>query len=172
MTNLELPQLPVSPQGWPLKDLWDKYEEVAMHFNDLLIKLRIQALAGVAGITTLVSLFAKSPSGTEVNWEIAALVFCGLIFFWIAIAIIDLLYYNRLLWGAVRTILELENMSKEGIQYVKWINLSTNIRLTEQERFKGWKFSKVFAGPVLFYLLVLFVLLFGLTFAFCRNSGM
>ena len=40
-------------QGWPIYDLWTKYEDIAMHFNDLLIKLRTQALAAVAALTTL-----------------------------------------------------------------------------------------------------------------------
>jgi hypothetical protein len=31
--------------GWPICELWDKYEQIAMHFNDLLIRLRTQALA-------------------------------------------------------------------------------------------------------------------------------
>jgi hypothetical protein len=24
------------PEGWPLKDVWEKYEDIAMNFNDLL----------------------------------------------------------------------------------------------------------------------------------------
>lgn len=166
MDDQKIDELPKPPRGWFVKELWDKYEEVAMHFNDLLIKLRIQALAGVAGITTLVSLFAKSSGDAAINWQIVALVFCGLTFFWIAIAVIDLLYYNRLLWGAVKSILELEKISKEGVHYTDSISLSTNIRLTEQNRFREWRWVNIFAGPVLFYLIVFLVLLFGVVFAF------
>jgi hypothetical protein len=40
-------------EGWPIFDVWDKYEAIAMHFNDLLIKLRTQALAAVAALSTI-----------------------------------------------------------------------------------------------------------------------
>ena len=46
-------------EGWPIYDLWTKYEDIAMHFNDLLIKLRTQALAAVAALTTLCRDFCK-----------------------------------------------------------------------------------------------------------------
>src|SRR5664280_1831888 len=50
------------PEGWPLKDVWEKYEDIAMHFNDLLIRLRTQALAAVAAISTLVTAPPCRPS--------------------------------------------------------------------------------------------------------------
>jgi len=28
-----------SGDDWAIKELWEKYEEIAMHFNDLLIRL-------------------------------------------------------------------------------------------------------------------------------------
>jgi hypothetical protein len=37
--------------------LWEKYEDIAMHFNDLLIRLRTQSLAGVAALSALVGIF-------------------------------------------------------------------------------------------------------------------
>ena len=40
---------------WPLFEVWVKYEEITMHFNDLLIKLRTQALAAVAALATIVA---------------------------------------------------------------------------------------------------------------------
>jgi hypothetical protein len=33
-------------------ELWGKYEDIAMHFNELLIRLRTQALGAVATIVT------------------------------------------------------------------------------------------------------------------------
>jgi hypothetical protein len=47
-------------RGWPLKEVWKDYEEIAMHFNDLLIKLRTQALGGVAALSALVGIFGKT----------------------------------------------------------------------------------------------------------------
>src|SRR5665811_1811727 len=84
------------PEGWPLKDLWEKYEDIAMHFNDLLIRLRTQALAGVAAISTLVSIFARSGSDLRISWEVAVGVLLFLCLFWIAIWIIEFCYYNKL----------------------------------------------------------------------------
>jgi hypothetical protein len=110
--------------GWLIKDLWEKYEDVAMHFNDLLIRLRMQALGVVAALSTLVGIFTKAE--TSVTWEIAALVFAGLALFWIAIWVLDFSYYNRLLVGAVAAILELEKRSTTETQ-IKTINISTMI---------------------------------------------
>ena len=35
-------------EGWPIYELWAKYEDIAMHFNDLLIKLRYSQEYAVA----------------------------------------------------------------------------------------------------------------------------
>jgi len=48
--------------GFPTRELWEKYEDIAMHFNDLIIKLRTQALAGVVALSTLVG-FSQSGFG-------------------------------------------------------------------------------------------------------------
>jgi hypothetical protein len=40
--------------------LWDRYENVAMHFNDLIIRLRTQALGALAGVVAI--------SGLAVNF--------------------------------------------------------------------------------------------------------
>jgi hypothetical protein len=39
-------------QGWPVFEVWTKYEDIAMHFNDLLIRLRTQALGAIAALGT------------------------------------------------------------------------------------------------------------------------
>lgn len=115
------------PDEWPLYQLWEKYEDVAMHFNDLLIKLRVQALGGVAALSTLVGIFTKTDVGNvRGSWEIATGVFGALCLFWIAIWVLDLLYYNRLLLGSVAALLELEEQSK-GKNTVRHIKLSTII---------------------------------------------
>ena len=86
----------------------EKYEEIAMHFNDLLIRLRTQALGGVAALSTLVGLFAKTSAGVNTSWEIAAVFFLCVCFLWVAVWIIDFCYYNRLLLGAVVALVALE----------------------------------------------------------------
>jgi hypothetical protein len=50
-------------EGWPIFDVWKKYEQIAMHFNDLLIRIRTQALAGVAALSAFTGLFAKAELG-------------------------------------------------------------------------------------------------------------
>ncbi len=106
--------------------VWKEYEGVAMHFNDLLIRLRTQALGGVAVIAAIATVIAKGDIGFELKWGILLISFILLTIFWIAIWILDLRYYNRLLLGAVDAILELENESKEG-KPINKIILSTRI---------------------------------------------
>jgi hypothetical protein len=62
MAEAESPEAesPGTVEQWSVFELWEKYEQIAMHFNDLLIKLRTQALAGVAAISAIVGVFAKS----------------------------------------------------------------------------------------------------------------
>lgn len=70
--------MPEIERGFAIRELWEKYEQIAMHFNDLIIRLRTQALAGVAALSTLVGLFAKSDLGPfSYSWEIAGFVFFG-----------------------------------------------------------------------------------------------
>ena len=47
-----------------------EYEGVAMHFNDLIIKLRGQSLGGVAAVATLAAVVAQSDTVAEVRWEL------------------------------------------------------------------------------------------------------
>jgi hypothetical protein len=115
------------PKQWSVHDLWAKYEDIAMHFNDLLIRLRTQALAAVAALITLVGIFTKTePENIHLSWEIATAVLIGLAVFWIAIWIIDFRYYNRLLIGAVVALKELEAESRKDKPSLA-INISTTI---------------------------------------------
>lgn len=156
--------------GWRIHEAWDSYEKIAMHFNDLLIRLRIQALGGVATLSTLVGIFTKTETRTtQGSWEIAAAVFGALAIFWIAIWILDIKYYNRLLLGAVRAILELEERSATET-HVRSINMSSLISaafgpdpiLLEQPR---RRVPRPLTGIYWFYSLVLFALSLGFCFS-------
>lgn len=115
------------PTGWPIYETWQKYEDVAMHFNDLLIRLRTQALGAVAAISTLVGLFTKTATAdTHGTWEIAAGMMGTLCVLWVALWVLDIMYYNRLLIGSVAAILKLEELSKTQTR-VSQLNLSTLI---------------------------------------------
>jgi hypothetical protein len=156
--------------GWPIHKLWEKYEDIAMHFNDLIIKLRTSALAGVAALSTLVGVFAKSdPGHFGYTWEIAGCVFTALSAFWIAIWILDFSYYNKLLIGAVAALVELEKASATQ-KRISQIKLSTLVEksvsskvhfdLTLRER---WN---IVWGRWAFYLIVLGALVAGVLFSY------
>jgi len=160
-------------EGFSIEEAWKEYEHVAMHFNDLLLRLRTQALAAVAAFTTIAGVLLTSASiGTQVRWEAVLAVFLALTFFWIAIWVLDLRYYNRLLLGAVEALLDIEEASS-GKRRIEGLSLST---LIEQAVARGGPFQiaksddkqtvrrNVPKSPraiATFYLLVLFVLLAG-----------
>jgi TRAP-type uncharacterized transport system fused permease subunit len=80
-----------------LVSIWDKYENVAMHFNGLLIHLRTQALGAVATVVTAAGfLFTRSPN--EPWWAVFA-VSLLLLLAWCTLWMIDVCYYSRLLLG-------------------------------------------------------------------------
>jgi hypothetical protein len=97
-------------------DLWDKYENVAMHFNELLIRLRTQALGAVATIVTAAGFLLSRNTQTEPWWAVSAvalLLFIG----WCTLWMIDVCYYSRLLRGAVNALIRLERES-EGLLWL------------------------------------------------------
>jgi hypothetical protein len=165
--SIETPQGQSAPdEEWSIKELWDKYEAIAMHFNDLLIRLRTQALAGVAALSAIAGIFGKSGAEVQTSWKMAAGIFFLLCLLWIAIWIIDFCYYNRLLVGAVTALLEIEGLSKT-MSRVRHINISTTIeqavrgRLPRQEGKVALSF-----GRWAFYVIVFFALLCGLGLSF------
>lgn len=92
-------------------DVWKEYEKIAMHFNELLIQLRTRALGGIAVITALVSVLSKGETASDFRWSVLSAVLFILTLVWIAIWIIDVKYYRRLLYGSVRAVLEIEAIS-------------------------------------------------------------
>jgi hypothetical protein len=96
--------------------VWSKYEEIAMHFNELLIKLRVQALGTVAILGTFLGTFGK-----QIDPSLLKFFMPTICIFWVAIYILDCFYYNRLLAGAVKSILEIES------KYPNILNLSTKV---------------------------------------------
>jgi len=158
-------QIEPTKEGWPIYDLWKKYEDIAMHFNDLLIKLRTQALGAVAALTTIVGVFAKSEANTKTNWEVVAFALAIIIVFWIAIWIIDFCYYNRLLVGAVKALFDLEDASKDKL-HIHSIDLSTKIRDTVAGD-RPWEADtfNLIRGRWLFYILVVIALSIALLFS-------
>jgi hypothetical protein len=101
-------------------NLWDKYEQVAMHFNELLIRLRTQALGAVATIVTAAGFLVSRESVAEPWWAVSA-VSVLLLIAWCTLWMIDVFYYSRLLRGAVNALLKIERESN-GL-----IDLSTTV---------------------------------------------
>jgi hypothetical protein len=168
------PTGPFEPEGWPLKDVWEKYEEIAMHFNDLIMRLRTQALAAVAAISVLASIFGKTGADPQLSGELAALVFSLLSVFWIAIWVIDVFYYNKLLIGAVSAIVVLEKMSNDTM-WVHRLDISTKIEnavagIVEAPNYDYSKRFKLAFGRRAFYLIVFFALIGGLSFSVCESQ--
>jgi hypothetical protein len=114
------------PHDLKIFEVWKEYEGVAMHFNDLLLRLRTQALGGVAAIATVAAVIVRGDIGSGLRWGVLTASFTLLSVFWIAVWILDIRYYNRLLLGAVEAILEIENES-ETAKPVDRIILSTRI---------------------------------------------
>ena len=89
-------------------DLWKKYEDVAMHFNDLIMRWRLQAIGGLAGLVTLAGFVVGDAATLAVRYRAMVILSGVLSFAWIGVGLIDLFYYRRLLQGAVRAILLIE----------------------------------------------------------------
>src|SRR4051812_49004908 len=65
-------------------EIWKQYESIAMHFNDLLSKIRLQALGGVGTISVIVGVFSKDISECS-RWIILGFAFVMLSILWINI---------------------------------------------------------------------------------------
>src|SRR5262249_9692244 len=161
------------PKQWSVHDLWAKYEDIAMHFNDLLIKLRTQGLAAVAALITLVGIFTKTePENIHLSWEIATAVLIGLAVFWIAIWIIDFRYYNRLLIGAVVSLKEIEAESRKDNP-----SLAINTRPTidretsrpQRDTKRSGERWRIRLGVWLFYIFVLAAILGGAGYCYTKE---
>jgi len=158
--------------GKPIFEVWEKYEDIAMHFNEMIIKLRTQAIGGVAAIATIVAAINKNNTDSVFHWEIMIGVFFFLSLFWVAIWMLDFKYYNRLLHGSVDAILEIEKLSKTQT-HITELNLSQKIedavagvgnqidaRLHKKLSFgRKWFYLIVFIGLIIGFLFSLYMYL-------------
>ena len=116
--------------------VWSKYEDVAIHFNDLIMRWRIQAIGGLLTLLTLAG-FVVGDAETLTTRYRAMLILAGtLSTAWVGVALIDLFYYRKLLSGAVDAIEEVETATRD-------IRLS---RLIERRARTGGKWA-----PFVFY---------------------
>ena len=124
--------------------VWAKHEDIAMHFNDLSMRLRLQALGGV-GAASLIAGTIFSKEG-HLDLKLFGLFLAAMAVVWFAIFLLDFFYYQALLKGAVVAIREIEAASSA-------LRLSTHVE------------SKVGSGGrvarVMFYILVFTMLAAG-----------
>lgn len=79
-----------------LFELWSRYEDLAMHFNELLIQFRIQMLGGLAALATVGSYLVGEKAGTrKQRFGILALGSFVLAIAWLAAASLDLFSTTR-----------------------------------------------------------------------------
>jgi hypothetical protein len=152
---------------------WKEYERVAMHFNNLLIRLRTQSLGAVAAFATLAGVALRGDVPVQVRWGTLAATFFLLAFFWLAIWILDFAYYNRLLLGAVKELIAIEKASSDGVG-LKQITLSTGIQnaLENSESWRSMSYWRSSIGRWLFYSIVFCVLLLGLGESINKAGGL
>jgi hypothetical protein len=165
------PGQPVLPQGFDVFEAWKQYQAVAMHFNDLLMRLRSQSLAAVAAFSAIAGVVLRGDVDANLRWSALSGVFLLLSLFWLAIWILDFRYYNRLLIGAVDALIEIERASKNGMRVGELV-LSTRIEAIVAER------TDPVAGRLgreqarwFFYTIVFLTLLGGLTYSIFRAGG-
>ena len=144
-------ELQHNPNGRQDRDytlaLWSQYEEVAVHFNDLIMRWRLQAIGGLAALITAAG-FVVADVTCDTRYRAMLLLSTVLFFGWIAVACIDLFYYRRLLAGAVESLLALERRTPD-------IRLSTDI---ERAAKRGGELApRVFYGFGLLPIIVLIV---------------
>lgn len=119
-------------------------------------------------------MYGKNGNNETFNYGGAILAIICLMLCWIAIWILDMCYYNRLLEGSVNAILELEK-NKESFLEKKEIKLSSNIERAFKVRFeheaKGWM-DRICNGRNGFYLIVFIALVIVLfsTIVLCIND--
>ena len=112
---------------------------------------------------------SSAPAEPHLPWKVVGLVFLLLLIFWIAIWVLDFHYYNRLLLGAVDSLLALEEAinSEKPIEF----NMSHKIQqavLGENPRHRR---EATYEGPRLFYLIVAGVLVVATVYSIARATG-
>ena len=89
-------------------EVWKESERVAVHFNDLLMRWRLQCMGGLGTLITICGFVLKDMSDAEMRYRAMFLFASVLLLGWIGVAVVDLAYYRRLLSGAVKAIIECE----------------------------------------------------------------
>ena len=112
-----------------LFDYWKKSEDIAMHFNELIIAFRLKALGGLGvGLGLIGGVFAKGQKMKTDDWMILAWVLLLSLVIWFIICRLDRSYYSRLLQGTIDEILSIETRA----------SISLSKRIEEAVQDAGW----------------------------------
>lgn len=157
---------PLQGERFDAFEVWKEYEEIAKHFNDLISRLRFQALAGVAGLSASIGLFADRIAGDgQTPAGIATVAFGVLTWLWAALFALDFFYYNRLLLGAVAEITKVEDESRHSTT-ISHLGLSSTVRKTVEASLWDLTWKRTLLGPLAFYGMVFLVLALLTTFSY------
>ena len=144
-----LPRLSPGQARWV--KVWTKTEDVAMHFNDLILNFRLKALGAVTLSAGLIGNVLRSKDG-QMATRMDHMVFSGgmllLLLVWFAIAALDFGYYQRLFRGAVAEALRLEKLTGNAIR------LSTVIEEEVASKWLKWKWLRFHRLPRLAFYLI------------------
>lgn len=123
--------------------LWKEHEAIAMHFNDLITRFRLQALGGTATISAVAAIVTRSSQEATTFACMMGALFVA----WSAIWALDYGYYQKLLGGTVKTLLKLEKRLPEDAR------LSTTMEKSFKKTFPGR-----YHGHFWFYSMIQFAL--------------
>ena len=146
--------VPTPGQVWKY---WVQCEEIAMHFNKLIMDFRLRALGGVAlSSGFMVAMLRDESFDRHIPFLAAWLIAMCVV--WIAIGIIDRFYYQRLLHGVVIEILRIEaDYGGNFLRCSRQIEHTVNDGLGNEKHWPRWAF----------YLLPLIPLFGGAIWCFC-----
>lgn len=134
---------------------WEKCKDIAMHFNDLILGLRIKAI-GALGLS--IALGTGLLKGASLNTGSALPTKAALAFglwmllaFWVSIFVIDVFYYARLLEKTVKHLCEIE----------KKMPSPTNNSID----YNGYSEGRMLANAILFRSPWVYVIFYSIPFA-------
>ena len=161
---------PDIPSNSFLLKVWGDHEKIAMHFNELILRIRTQALGALAAVLTVGGTLLRTFSPTQhIPWGLVASVLAVLLGLWVAIWVLDFRYYNRLLTGAVDSLLALEDS----------INAGTKVQFSMSHKIEDSVYGKPLThcregtvwGPLIFYVIVTALLVSGVAYSGAKFLG-
>ncbi|MEM9707993.1 MAG: hypothetical protein AAF871_04320 [Pseudomonadota bacterium] len=121
-------------------EIWKKTVEVQQHFNEICMKIRNLYVSTVTALIAVLGLILWQPDEAsryltfgELTFHASALVFAGIFFISMIFYFIDLHWYHRLLIGAVKNGIDIEDAGNEipGLKLTKRIGEESPLNLND-----------------------------------------